>query len=502
MAFDPTSYPFDTVVMITDTIGGLRYQGSGVLISPDEVLTASHVLYVAGVGTASDIVVTPASGPGGGPYGSARGTYFHYSEVADANNLILPATSQSDYAVIHLSSSFVANGTMGLLADFAGGAVTVAGYPASASGTMVASPQTVARDPRYALLNGTSLGKGSSGGPVFVGGASGPQVVGVVSSESGTVGRNTLITTAAFNQIAQWVASDDAGRTWVNGTHSQYLIANAGGTLYYQDLVANRNGAATRTGVDQIVFTDGAGRFDPTGNAEEVARLYDSAFGRGSDLAGLDWWTRQIDSGALQIGSVAMAFIQSPEFQSRYGSLDNQGFVRGLYQNDLHRGADAAGLAYWTDALNAGLSRGALLVGFSDSFEHKRDMLPTVGDKDMAETYRLYQAAFGRTADPGGLASWTGVLDSGTGVADVAAAFAGSAEFAATFAGLDAAGQVNQLYENTFHRGADAAGTGFWLGQLQGGMSMSQMLLSFSDSQENRVATAGATHDAWVYTAG
>jgi len=324
----------------------------------------------------------------------------------------------------------------------------------------------------------------------------------VVSSEIGTTGRDTLITTAAFNQIAQWVASDDAGRTWVSGTHSQYLIANAGGALYYRDLVANRNGEATGTGVDNIVFTDGVGRFDPTGNAEEVARLYDSAFNRGADLAGLDWWTRQIDSGALQTGNVAMAFIQSPEFQSRYGSLDNQGFVRGLYQNDLHRGADAAGLAYWTDALNAGLSRGALLVGFSDSFEHKRNMLPTVGDKDMAEAYRLYQTAFGRTADSGGLASWTGVLDSGTSVADVAAAFAGSAEFAATFAGLDAAGQVNQLYENTFHRGADAAGTRFWVGQLQGGMSMSQILLSFSDSQENRVATAGATHDAWVYTAG
>lgn len=41
MAFDPTTYPYDTVVRITDSLG----QGSGVLVAPDEVLTASHVVH-------------------------------------------------------------------------------------------------------------------------------------------------------------------------------------------------------------------------------------------------------------------------------------------------------------------------------------------------------------------------------------------------------------------------------------------------------------------------
>jgi V8-like Glu-specific endopeptidase len=184
MAFDPTAYPYDTVVRITDTIGNEEYQASGVLISPDEVLTASHVLYIAGVGAASDIVVTPAYGDGAAPYGSADGTYVHYFPIDDANGQISNADSQSDYAVIHLSSPFTGIGTMGLSSNFAGGPVTIAGYPASANGAMVTSTQTVYRDPNYTLLDGVTLGKGSSGGPVFVGGATDPQVVGIVSSES------------------------------------------------------------------------------------------------------------------------------------------------------------------------------------------------------------------------------------------------------------------------------------------------------------------------------
>ncbi len=51
MADTDLAYPYDTIVRITDTIGGQMWQGSGVLIAPDEVLTASHVVYIQGVGT-------------------------------------------------------------------------------------------------------------------------------------------------------------------------------------------------------------------------------------------------------------------------------------------------------------------------------------------------------------------------------------------------------------------------------------------------------------------
>src|SRR5271165_294897 len=92
------------VVYITDTIGGESFQGSGVLISPDEVLTASHVVYNSILGTASSILVVPAFNAGSEPFGTANGLSFHYFPIQDSGDQIMVNQSQSDYAVIHLSA--------------------------------------------------------------------------------------------------------------------------------------------------------------------------------------------------------------------------------------------------------------------------------------------------------------------------------------------------------------------------------------------------------------
>ena len=146
VSYSASTYPYDTIVFITDTIGTQSWQGSGVLISPDEVLTASHVVYTQGVGTATNIVVTPGYEKGSSPYGSATGSYIHFNPVADANRLISSDQSQIDYAVIHLSTPFANVGYMGIQPDFGGGAVNITGYPASASGAQIQSTQIVTKD--------------------------------------------------------------------------------------------------------------------------------------------------------------------------------------------------------------------------------------------------------------------------------------------------------------------------------------------------------------------
>ena len=141
-----TEYPLDTVVVITDMMGDVIVQGSGVLISPDEVLTASHVVYSATYGTASDITVSAGFDSyvaGRIPLASASGTYIHYFPIQDSNNLISNEQSQEDYAVIHLSTPLTGLGTMGLESDFTGGAVNVTGYPAYLDGAIDNSQQFV-----------------------------------------------------------------------------------------------------------------------------------------------------------------------------------------------------------------------------------------------------------------------------------------------------------------------------------------------------------------------
>jgi len=217
MSFSTTDYPYRSIVRITDQIGNASWEGSGVLISPDEVLTASHVVYTQGIGTATNIRVTPGetlftNGSLDAPFGTFSGSSFHYFQIADSGDSISNQQSQFDYAVIHLSTPLYSLGYMGLRSNFAGGQVHVTGFPATANGNMTDSVQSVHQDSGFTLLDGSSIGKGSSGGPVWQDFGSGPQVVGVVSAENtrGT-GFFTQITTTVFNQIEAWVQQDDAG---------------------------------------------------------------------------------------------------------------------------------------------------------------------------------------------------------------------------------------------------------------------------------------------------
>jgi V8-like Glu-specific endopeptidase len=148
MTFNSSAYPYDTVVWITDTIGGVSMQGSGVLISPDEVLTAAHVVYSSDYGPASNIVVAPAYNYGAEPFGSETAAYFHYMQIQDPGDMITGQQSQYDYAVIHLSTPFTNLGTMGLESNFNGGTVNVTGYPAYLGGAMENVPEYMTQDPK------------------------------------------------------------------------------------------------------------------------------------------------------------------------------------------------------------------------------------------------------------------------------------------------------------------------------------------------------------------
>ncbi len=102
----------------------------------------------------------------------------------------------------------------------------------------------------------------------------------------------------------------------------------------------------------------------------QVARVYDTAFGRDADPAGFSSFTQAVVNGTT-LQQVALSFLASPEFANRYGaSPSNQALVDGLYRNTLQRAPDAAGKTLYVRALAAGLSRADLLVSFSDSQEH------------------------------------------------------------------------------------------------------------------------------------
>jgi len=247
--------------------------------------------------------------------------------------------------------------------------------------------------------------------------------------------------------------------------------------------------------VEELRFPDGRIVLDPADPIARVHRVFEAALDRAPDPIGLNFWAERVAAGQ-PLNAVANAIAQSPEFQARYGALDDAAFVRQLYRNTLDRPGDADGVAGWTKALDAGGSRGQVLVAFANSQESIAGFAKAhasgVWDQDerAAQLARLYDAAFDRKPDVGGFLANKAALDAGAGLEQLARGFARSPEFAALYGGPDAApaALVNALYANALDRPADAAGLDFWTQRIaSGAATREQVIVAFSESQEHQV---------------
>ena len=129
--------------------------------------------------------------------------------------------------------------------------------------------------------------------------------------------------------------------------------------------------------MERFEFTDTSLAFDTAGTAGQAYRLYQAAFNRTPDQGGLGFQVNALDKGT-GLSGVAGNFIASPEFASTYGALNNTQFVTQLYQNVLHRGPDAGGLAFHVGNLDRGMSRADVLVGFSESPENQAALIGVI----------------------------------------------------------------------------------------------------------------------------
>jgi serralysin len=109
--------------------------------------------------------------------------------------------------------------------------------------------------------------------------------------------------------------------------------------------------------------------------AAQVARLYHATLDRLPDADGLVKWTTALHSGESLL-EIANGFTSSAEFQERYGTPDNFGFTTLLYNNVLDRQPDSGGLTTWTEAMDSGMTRADVVLGFSESAEHQNLLAP------------------------------------------------------------------------------------------------------------------------------
>jgi hypothetical protein len=118
------------------------------------------------------------------------------------------------------------------------------------------------------------------------------------------------------------------------------------------------------------------------------------------------------------------------------------------------------------------------------------------------QAYRLYQAAFNRAPDSGGLGFWIAYMDKGMVLNDVAQQFMASPEFKTLYGNSPGnADFVDKLYHNVLHRAGEADGVKFWMDYLTtGGGTQAKVLAFFGESPENQAALIGTIGNGFAYT--
>jgi V8-like Glu-specific endopeptidase len=213
MAGDPTStLPYDCVVLIEspDPLEPWYYlEGSGVVIGPHTILTASHVVFDISEQTPdSDIVLYPgwnSADPALGPGYILTNYTDHFNDIGTvSDDELTKAQSALDYAVIDTSYTF--SNWMDVVLDYSGSQVQMTGYPETAGGEQIDQVGTVSADPNYSVLDYGTIAPqpGDSGGPIWLDYGGSDDVAGIVSTTSYAC----QLTASDWSQIESWVSED------------------------------------------------------------------------------------------------------------------------------------------------------------------------------------------------------------------------------------------------------------------------------------------------------
>jgi streptogramin lyase len=175
--------------------------------------------------------------------------------------------------------------------------------------------------------------------------------------------------------------------------------------------------AALKAGVPQAqvasaIVNSAEYRFD------QVNRLYNYLLTRRVDNQGLQTALAFLAAGGT-VEQLAASLVASPEAQ--HLATTNLGFLTGLYLQALHRLPDASGLATFTKALDAGVSRQQVAAAIFGSQEYQNDLIAS-----------FYQQFLHRTAQPAEVGAWVNALENGTRDEEVIVSFLASDEYFAT----------------------------------------------------------------------
>lgn len=201
---------------------------------------------------------------------------------------------------------------------------------------------------------------------------------------------------------------------------------------------------------------------DPVG--AYITAVYRDLFHRDPDPAGLAGWSWALTHGT-PYSAVADAITYSDEFR--------MGLITEAYRIYLGRTPEPTGLSSWLDAMRRGLQVQHMEAGFLASDEY----FAAAGGTAEGWIAGLYGDVLGRTPSAAEVTGWSAVLPR-VGRYTVAAGFLLSTEKLET--------DVEGYYVWLLHRPLDPAGRASWVGAIQAGHRVEEIIAGIIASPEYR----------------
>jgi hypothetical protein len=301
---------------------------------------------------------SPSGGGGGGVPGGGSST-VSVETVSAGTGAVVTVSAGTDVLFVHGSDTTNTNltvpGNVPVIVFEGNGGVTVIINGGTGSGRVLVGSAgndhiTVAdgTDTQIVLGTGHSTVTGGTGDDTIVAGHGNSTVAGGGGHDQVELGG-----THSDYTITHGASSVSGGSQPQAGTTGHVIVTNST-TGVTTDITGLQY--VQLAGTDALIFAESTVEAG-------VASLYHAAFGRTGEFGGVEYWFDQAKAGA-SLHDIAVAFTNSAEFAADAALTDAQ-FVAQLYQSTFGRTADAGGLTYWENALHSGASRADLLTAFA-----------------------------------------------------------------------------------------------------------------------------------------
>lgn len=159
------------------------------------------------------------------------------------------------------------------------------------------------------------------------------------------------------------------------GARSNYNIAISDAHVVVSSSTPG-TAAAYVVNVETLQFADQAITVQSIASMGAIAGLYVDVLDRQGEIAGLEFWAAAAKNG-VTLGEIALHFIDSTEGRTQQQVFNGAAAhdVEILYEALFNRHSDAAGLAFWVNAMDQGATLANVVDGFMHSPEAQAHVL-------------------------------------------------------------------------------------------------------------------------------